>query len=63
VFLYENTRCLERAYFVPDAIVASSESVALMALASNGFEPKTTVALVDKGGPGSLNPWKRRRWF
>lgn len=63
VFLYENVRCLERAYFVPNSIVASSESVALRVLASNGFEPKTAVVLVDKGGPGSLNPGKGAAGF
>ncbi|UCD57546.1 MAG: hypothetical protein JSV16_00095, partial [Candidatus Hydrogenedentota bacterium] len=56
VFLYENTRCLARAYFVPDAIVASSESVALKVLASQTFDPHTAVVLVDRGGPGSMNP-------
>ncbi len=56
VFLYENARCLDRAYFVPRAIVAPTEDVALAALASDRFDPYETVVLVEKGGPGSLNP-------
>lgn len=56
VFLYENLRCLDRAYFAPVSIVASNEGVALKVLASSSFNPRRAVVLVDKGGPGSLNP-------
>ena len=56
VFLYENTRCLDRAYFVPDGIIASSESVALNVLSSDVFDPHRAVVLVDRGGPGSIHP-------
>jgi hypothetical protein len=56
VFVYENTRCLDRAYFVPDAIIASSESVALNVLASDMFDPRQAVVLVETGGAGSMKP-------
>lgn len=59
IFLYENTRCLDRAYFVPASVVASSERVALQFLASDKFDPYQMVVLVDRGGPGSLNPQHR----
>lgn len=56
VFVYENMKCLPRAYFVPTAVVASSEEVALNFLGSAAFEPARAVVLVETGGPGSLNP-------
>jgi hypothetical protein len=56
VFLYENSRCLERAYFVPDALVVRTEGDALAVMASELFNPHEAVVLVDRGGPGSLNP-------
>ncbi len=56
VFLYENLRCLPRAYFAPISITAANETIALQVLASNMFDPTQAVVLVDKGGPGSLNP-------
>jgi hypothetical protein len=59
VFLYENTRCLDRAYFVPVSVVAANEAVALQFLASDKFDPRQMVVLVDKGGPGSMSPQYR----
>jgi len=56
VFIYENAQCLDRAYFVPDAVVAPDELAALRLLASEVFDPRKAIALVNKGGPGSINP-------
>jgi hypothetical protein len=56
VFLYQNSRCLPRAYFAPISVVAANEQIALRVLASDAFDPRQAVVLVDKGGPGSLNP-------
>ncbi|GAB4336126.1 MAG: hypothetical protein Kow0099_08900 [Candidatus Abyssubacteria bacterium] len=56
VYLYENARGMERAYFVPSAMIAPDEASALRLLASDAFDSNESVILVDRGGPGSLNP-------
>jgi hypothetical protein len=56
VYLYENARCLDRAYYVPGAMIAPDEASALQLLASDTFDPGKYAILVDAGGPGSLHP-------
>jgi hypothetical protein len=56
VFLYENTQCLDRAYFVPAAVIAPTERDALGLLALGRFDPRNVVVLVDEGGLGSMHP-------
>ncbi len=56
VFVYENARCLDRAYFTPIAVIAPDETAAVRFIASDSFDPSVAVVLVDEGGPGSMNP-------